>query len=88
MTGEPPNHPVPYPSAGDDPRPWWFRQFEERLLDEIRAIKKDVGELKSDRSTRQGVAVTWRGAAMAVGAGAAMLTIIVLLVTLIERLPQ
>lgn len=51
------------------------------------ALDGKVDELQKDRSTRQGVAVTWRGMAVAITGIGGMLTIIVLLITLIGRLP-
>lgn len=89
-SGPPPGHDSPYPGSSaphDDPRPWWFREFAVQVLRELGELKDDVHALQADRDTRKGVALTWRQLAGLIVAVSGVLTIIILLITLIERLP-
>lgn len=94
-----PRHSSPYPNGGgggnySDPRPWWFRDFEDRLqlrLDRFEAeVRGELGKvnarvwpLEQDRERRRGTVVTWRAIAATIVAVAALGTIIGLAAALI-----
>lgn len=93
------SHESPYPgmsAAGgdDDPRPYWARTWQREVNRRFEGIEKTVETidgkvdlLLDDKSKRDGVAVTWKGLAIGIGAFVGVSTIIGLLVAVLQSLP-
>jgi len=93
--GHEPPYPGTPPAEGDDPRPYWARTWMRNTNREIGEIKKTVGEmdtkldqLLTEKARREGVAITWKGLAVAISGVVGLGSIIALLIAVLNSLPS